>query len=416
MKTQVVLHQNYIKVHYQQHCERIRISTGIGVNDKKHFGNGKLRSIVDDYVNKQLIINKKQQDIETIITDFLFEQKHYPSISELKPLLIKQPVLILDHEIDNPVQSSHILTHFQAFLKAKESDFSIRNRRPESIKDYRNVFFYIQDYEKYLKRLIKLEDVNKIWLNGFVKFLETPREGRRYFSKGNLVGKTIKKRIVMLISFFRWLDQEEIFPFPRNIRGYSKNIEDSPTVKTTFNKEEVKKIYAFQTPIKQHEFVRDVFIFSCMTGLRWSDLISLNKTHLKQIDGIGYVVEKETIKTSERVIVPLNSIALEIFNKWCFNFNYYSNATFNKALKTFLHRTGYFEAETEFLNPNGGFKKVYEIISIHRGRDIFITSLLNSRVPIPEVMKYTGHKSMTTLMGYVDLKTQVKNYTNELLT
>ena len=101
----------------------------------------------------------------------------------------------------------------------------------------------------------------------------------------------------------------------------------------------------------------------CYTGLRWSDLISLNKNNLKQIDGVGYVIDKNTIKTSTKVIVPLNAIALQIFTKWDYNFNLYSNASFNASLKQFLHSTEYFEDETEFANLNGGFKKIYEIIS-----------------------------------------------------
>ena len=414
MKSIVVRHQNFIKIQYSKNYEKIRISTSVRVENKHQFSKGKLKCTFNDFINKQFIINQKHQDVETLITDYFIKNKCYPSVNELR-------YLINDTEIDTSSkseakrQSNLLLFHFQEFMMAKASDFSINGKRPESIKDYRNVMFYLEDYERYLKKQILLQDINKQWFNGFVRFLETPRKGRRYKSKRCLVGKTIKKRIVMLLSFFRWLDAEEIFPFPKNIRGYSKNVADSPTVKTTLSKDEVLKIYNTNPSIKQHEFVRDVFVFACYTGLRWSDLISLSKKNIKYLEGIGYVVDKQTIKTNDRVVVPLNSVAYSIITKWNFNFDYYSNACFNKALKGFLHSTGWFEAETDFANLNGGYKKIFEIISIHRGRDIFITSLLNSRVPIPEVMKYTGHKSMATLMGYVDVKTQVKNYTDELL-
>jgi integrase len=416
MKTSVVLHQKYLRIHYHKNGRRIRISTGVRIEDKSQFQNGKIKKNVPDSAKIQLIINLKQNEIEELITDYFFRYRRYPTTDELRSLILQTRENTVAQDHDKPNRSPFLLDHFRSFLKAKESDFSINGKRPSSIKDYRNVFVYLEDYERFLKRRIRLDYINKIWLNGFVKFLETERKSRRYHQhRGKLVGKTVKKRIVMFLSFFRWLEAENIFPFPHNIRGYSKHIKDSPTVKTTFSKAEVKKIYEYKTCSEQHDFVRDVFVFSCYTGFRWSDLITINKKHFKEIDGIGSVIEKDTIKTNEKVIIPLNSVALQILTKWDFNFNRYPNATFNKALKTFLHSTGYFENETLFPKPGGGYKRTYEIISIHRGRDIFITCLLESRVPIPEVMKYTGHRSMTTLMGYLNLKTQVKNYTSELL-
>ena len=415
MKTIVTIHQKHVKIHYQKSNERLRISTGVYIEDNSQFLNGKLKSTFPDYKSQQFKIDKKQQEIEAVITNYYSTHNEYPSTRELRFLVNNQsqpnPTIL------PPIQSNKnaLLPHFKEFVKIKKSDFSIRGKQAKSIKDYENVFQYLNDFELFLGCVIKLGDVTKQWLNEFVKFLETPRKGRRYFSNGNLCGKTIKKRIVLLLSFYKWLDEEDVYPYPKGIRGYSKYVKDSPTVKTTFSLDEVKQIYEFSTPIKQHEFVRDVFVFACYTGFRWSDIISLGKQHLKQIEGVGFVLEKLTVKTNQRVIVPLNHVALTIFEKWDYNFNRYPNATFNKALKLFLHRTQLFEEDTEFIKPTGGYKKVYEITSIHRARDIFVTSLLNKRVPIPEVMKYTGHRSMTTLMGYTDIKKQVKNYTSELL-
>jgi hypothetical protein len=52
---------------------------------------------------------------------------------------------------------------------------------------------------------------------------------------------------------------------------------------------------------------------------------------------------------------------------------------------------------------------------VHRGRDTFITMLVNNRVPLNEIMKYTGHKSVTSLNMYIDKKAEINDYTSELV-
>mgnify|MGYP003350039013 CR=1 FL=1 len=92
----------------------------------------------------------------------------------------------------------------------------------------------------------------------------------------------------------------------------------------------------------------------------------------------------------------------------------YENANFNKYLKVLLAETGWFDDETKF-KRDGVYLKRWECISIHRGRDSFCTMLINDRVPVNEIMKYTGHSSVSSLNKYIDLKSQIKNFTNELV-
>ena len=45
--------------------------------------------------------------------------------------------------------------------------------------------------------------------------------------------------------------------------------------------------------------------------------------------------------------------------------------------------------------------KRYELLSMHRGRDTFITNLINI-VPLHELMSYTSHEKLSTLQKYID--------------
>jgi integrase len=55
------------------------------------------------------------------------------------------------------------------------------------------------------------------------------------------------------------------------------------------------------------EFIVDMFLFSCYTGLRYSDVSTLTRDHLHK-DSHGYVLQKKTIKTGIDVTLPLYSL------------------------------------------------------------------------------------------------------------
>jgi integrase len=86
-----------------------------------------------------------------------------------------------------------------------------------------------------------------------------------------------------------------------------------------------------------------------------------------------------------------------------------TNPAFNRILKEFLKSTGLFNDETKFKEDKNRLQR-WEIISIHRGRDTFITMLIEENVPLNVIMKYTGHKHLSTLERYIDRNKKVDNF------
>src|SRR5690606_749337 len=62
---------------------------------------------------------------------------------------------------------------------------------------------------------------------------------------------------------------------------------------------------------KRLDQVRDVFVFGCMVGYRYSDLQQLSRYHIK-----GDTIYLTTEKTKTPIITPLNDIALNILSKY----------------------------------------------------------------------------------------------------
>jgi len=416
MKAKVVYHDGYVKIEYQHGGTRTRKSTGVAIPNSSYLkANDELKSTVTDYKKKQKTINAYLSKAESILDEHLHTVKTYPTGEQFKRSW---------EEYDRRVKDSkRLLDYFDKFYQSKETEFSRKGFNKDSIKDYRNIRFYLEDFATETKREIYLDDVNRDWMNKFVLFLENERvdfdkprkSGGKYWSKGKLNGKTVKKRIGLFIGFFNWMDGEKYFPFPKGLSNYFKTLDDSEAVKAILNREEVNRLYKHDFKDNRLNYIKDVFVLVCFTGMRWEDVRSFNAKDVHKQEGVGLMIEKIAKKTKNWYRVPLNAISQEIIKRHKFNFGVYDNVTFNKHLKLLLKQTGWFDDETKFKNEDGGYLKRWECVSVHRGRDSFCTMLVNNRVPLNEIMKYTGHKSVNSLNMYIDLKSEIKNFTNELV-
>jgi hypothetical protein len=74
----------------------------------------------------------------------------------------------------------------------------------------------------------------------------------------------------------------------------------------------------------------------------------------------------------------------------------------NEDIKDALKFTELFNEPTTIIDKNTETEKLkYECISMHKGRDSFITNLVD-HTPLNTLMKYTGHSKLSTLQGYID--------------
>jgi integrase len=142
---------------------------------------------------------------------------------------------------------------------------------------------------------------------------------------------------------------------------------------------------------KKYQYVKDLFLFATYTGLRYSDVISLQKTDFETIDGNKYLVKKME-KTGDTVRIPIFEIfkgkPIEIINKYftfksVFCFEHLSNQHINNYLK-------------EICTLAGITKKV----TFHTARHTTATYLLYKGVSITTVQKILGHRNLATTQIY----------------
>ena len=131
------------------------------------------------------------------------------------------------------------------------------------------------------------------------------------------------------------------------------------------------------------KLTRELFIFSCETGLRFSDVLDLKWTHLKNIKGVTYI-SKVQCKTKELVEIPVTLKWAKVLLAKYRNvstgehvFPRLSNGCINRKLKMLAEKAG-----------------IGKRLSFHVGRHTFASHLANAGTPLYMVAKLLGDKSL----------------------
>jgi integrase len=171
-----------------------------------------------------------------------------------------------------------------------------------------------------------------------------------------------------------------------------KCIKEVDTNREYLTKEEVGNL--IETDCR-YEVLKRAFLFSCMTGLRWSDVNNLKWKDIRNEDGVTYIVyTQRKTKNSELLPISLNAVNLmgdvgDGQEKVFIGLRY--SSYFNTALFTWV--------------ANAGIKKH---ITFHCARHTHAILLLNNGVDIFTVSKMLGHRELKTTSIYAKVMNKTK--------
>ena len=243
-------------------------------------------------------------------------------------------------------------------------------------------------------------------LNDYVTYLRDVKEMRN---------STIGKQLSFLKWFLRWAFKKGL---------HQNNAYDSykPKLKSTQKKiifltwEELNKLREFEIPAAKQALdrVRDVFLFQCFTGLRYSDVFNLRRSDIK-----GDHIEVTTVKTSDSLIIELNNHSKAILDKYkdvVFEDDkvlpVITNQKMNDYLKELAELAGIDEPVRQTCyRGNERIDEVtpkYALLGTHAGRRTFICNALALGIPPQVVMKWTGHSDYKAMKPYIDIADDIK--------
>ncbi|MGD9992895.1 MAG: tyrosine-type recombinase/integrase [Salinivirgaceae bacterium] len=263
----------------------------------------------------------------------------------------------------------------------------------------------IQSYNATLKSITGLLDKNYNSKNLLVSeidfaFIQEYDHYMRVHYKDNNDKKIVRNTINKHHSRFRTILHNAVKEDLITKNPYiSFPIKNNKTHREYLTIEEINKI-------KDHDLggnkslqnVRDFFLFSVFTGLRYNDAYNLKIDDIKTDSNGNKIIQIIMEKTDDKINIPLLDEAQVIIERYENDparevFGYilprYSNQKLNAYLKVISDLCG-----------------IQKNITHHVGRHSFATLALNKNIPMEVVQKLLGHADLKTTQIYAKMMTQ----------
>ena len=234
---------------------------------------------------------------------------------------------------------------------------------------------------KYKVTDIEISKIDHAFITEYEFYLRSVRN-----CANNTAVKYIKNfnKIIKICLANHWIDRN---PFA-NYKSKVKEVE-----RVYLSEEEIQNIIDKDFKTERLVLVRDIFLFSCFTGLAYIDVKNLTKSHISiGIDGEKWIFthRQKTESASKIPILPLTQMIIDKYEDHpeCINQNKLLPILSNQKMNAYLKEiAGVCEIEKE--------------LTFHIARHTFATTVtLTNGVPIESVSKMLGHKNLRTTQHY----------------
>ena len=202
----------------------------------------------------------------------------------------------------------------------------------------------------------------------------------------NTAVKYIKNfnKIIKICLANDWLDKN---PFA-NYKSKVKEVE-----RVYLSEEEIQNIIEKDFKTERLSLVRDIFLFSCFTGLAYIDFKNLTKSHISiGIDGEKWIFthRQKTESASKIPILPLTQMIIDKYEDNPQSVN-------QEKLLPILSN----QKMNAYLKEIATVCNIEKELTFHIARHTFATTVtLTNGVPIESVSKMLGHKNLRTTQHY----------------
>ncbi|MFT4222351.1 site-specific integrase [Dysgonomonas sp.] len=384
--------------------QRIEFTTGYRIDvakwdaDKQRVKNGCTNKLKQSAAEINTDLLKYYADIQDIFKEFEVIDL-IPTTEQLRTAFNNKLKRNIPQEPTQEETTVSLMDIFDEFVK----ECGVQNNWTDSTYEkFAAVKAHLTSFDPNLT----FESLNESKLTEYVNYFRDTK---------NLRNSTIGKQMGFLKWFLRWSKK----------KGYNNNNDFEifkPKLKTTQKKvifltwSELTKLREYQIPEtkKYLDRVRDVFLFQCFTGLRYSDVFNLKRSDVKENH-----IEVTTIKTADSLIIELNSHSKTILDKYkdiYFEHDKVLPVITNQKMNDYLKELAELAEISEPVRETyyKGNQRIdettpkYALLGTHAGRRTFICNALSLGIPTQVVMKWTGHSDYKAMKPYIDIADDIK--------
>lgn len=255
-----------------------------------------------------------------------------------------------------------------------------------SVDTYKRYCVALNHLKKFLHKKYKVRDMAFQALNStFVKSFDLYLRADLGFSNHTIINIMARLHLVIKSAMDNGVIRQDPFIDYEYI--------SQPLVARCLSEKEFNLILKTPLPKDNMNLVRDVFIFSCMTGLAFSDLRNLTPEHLKQAEDGVWWIHTARKKTGTPCHIPLMELPLQLIKK-------YKGISEKGRLFPMLSCS----------KTNINLKKIAKICGIercltfHQARHTYASLItLSQGVPMDTVRELLGHRDWRSTRIYAHL-------------
>lgn len=275
-----------------------------------------------------------------------------------------------------------LLGYFRSFIEHFEKRVGV-NRTAKSAHTYRCAHEHV---ERFLSERLRLSDIpfsalDRSFIDRFDLYLRTERQLAPntivlYMSRlHTVINKAIAAGIITADPFAGYEP-------PRSERK-----------RRYLTKEELKRLMTTPLSVSRLYLVRDLFLFSCYTGISYGDMCRLTVANLETAEDGTIWIKATREKTNMEFEIPLLDLPLHIIDKYRDTTSdgkllpMYGNAELNRGLKLLAAACG-----------------IDRKLTFHMARHTYATEItLSHGVPMETVSRMLGHSRVDTTQIYAQV-------------
>jgi len=257
------------------------------------------------------------------------------------------------------------------------------NERFNSAGNYGNWDSVMKHLKKCFGNTLRMSELNAESCNQFKLYLDTKArtKGKQPLSQNSKYSYLNKLKACLKLAYKEKLISE-------NLSDYIKGFKQGEPNREYLTFEEIELLAAKDC---MYPILKNAFIFSCLTGIRWSDIQRLTWDNLRFSEKRGYELSFRQQKTGGKEYLPISDQAVALLGK---------REPDDQRLFVGLKYSAYMNVGLYKWIADAGIKKK---ITFHCARHTHAVLLLENGTDIYTVSKMLGHRELKTTQIYAKI-------------
>lgn len=358
-------------------------------------------------------MNEKKNKVLTIVSDYKKSNENGSSVSP-----DPETTFVHDkfYEVVKEIKTERtLLEHLQEYINDRKSMIDAvhiglpkdkRSGQYKTLSHYESLYNDLVNFSEKTRKTYHFRDIDKKFKDNLIKFyLE---KGSKKENKRGLSNGTLRKKFSKFKCFLNSMTEDGVnkkLDYKAfSLKGFKMGDCDDNIYALTIK--EFEKFKNLPLKLEKLEIVRDHYLLSCASGLRWSDVSRLTKNKIKN----GNIITN-ILKTGQTLTIPLNPISESILKKYNNELPKLRKGEMESGLKliwiimaqsipSLNEKTLYkYYIGTEMIEE---YYPKFQLLSFHTSRKYFISYLVYKKVSIDQIRKLSGHRgSLEVFFRYV---------------